>query len=189
MQSRTTAISARTADAILAAARRRFSSHGYDGTGLRAIADLAGVNVALIGRYFGSKEGLFLAAVPPTLDISALMGGPMSEFGMRAATIMDMRSHRGFDPMLALIRAAASPACAPALKTALDRQVIAPLAMRLDGMDARPRAGMILATMAGYDLMIRVIGIEALQGATGAQRRDGLAAALQHIVDMDASPG
>jgi len=61
--------------------------------------------------------------------------------------------------------------------------------MRLDGRDARPRAGMILATMAGYDLMIRVIGIEALQGATGAQRRDGLAAALQHIVDMDASPG
>jgi len=150
---------------------------------------MAGVNVALIGRYFGSKEGLFLAAVPPTLDISWLLSGPMSEFGTRAATIMDMRSIRGFDPMLALIRAAASPVCAPALKTALDRQVIAPLAGRLDGVDAEARAGMILATMAGYDLMMRVIGIEALRGGVGAQRRSSLAAALQHIVDGDTDRG
>lgn len=189
MKSGSTAISARTADAILVAARKRFSSHGYDASGLRAIAELAGVNVALIGRYFGSKEGLFLAAVPPTLDISWLVNGPMSEFGTRAATIMDMRSIRGFDPMLALIRAAASPVCAPALKTALDRQVIAPLAVRLDGVDAEARAGMILATMAGYDLMMRVIGIEALRGGVGAQRRSSLAAALQHIVDGDTDRG
>jgi len=113
----------------------------------------------------------------------------MSEFGTRAATIMDMRSIRGFDPMLALIRAAASPVCAPALKTALDRQVIAPLAMRLDGRDTHVRAGMILATMAGYDLMMRVIGIEGLRGAAGAQRRNSLAAALQHVVDSDGGPG
>ena len=189
MQSAATAISARTAAAILVAARERFSSHGYDGTGLRAIAKLAGVNVALIGRYFGSKEGLFLAAVPPTLDISRLVSGPMSEFGTRAANVMDMRSQRGFDPMLALIRAAASPDCAPALKTALDRQVIVPLAMRLDGRDAHARAGMILAAMAGYDLMIRVIGIEALQAAAGAQRRNSLAVVLQHIVDSDGGSG
>ena len=189
MQNAVTAISERTAEAILVAARKRFSSHGYDGTGLRAIADLAGVNVALIGRYFGSKQGLFLAAVPPTLDISRLMSGPMSEFGARAANLMDMRSPRGFDPMLALIRAAASPVCAPALKAALDRQVIAPLAMRLDGRDTHVRAGMILATMAGYDLMMRVIGIEGLRGAAGAQRRNSLAAALQHVVDSDGGPG
>ena len=77
MDAQSPAISARTADAILAAARRQFASYGYDGTGLRAIAALADVNVALIGRYFGSKEGLFLAAVPPKLEIRALLGGSM----------------------------------------------------------------------------------------------------------------
>jgi hypothetical protein len=48
---------------------------------------------------------------------------------------------------------------------------------------------MILATMAGYDLMMRVIGIEALRGGVGAQRRSSLAAALQHIVDGDTDRG
>ncbi|MEX0503790.1 TetR family transcriptional regulator [Alphaproteobacteria bacterium LSUCC0719] len=185
MQGGKTPISASTADAILMAARTLFSDHGYDGTGLRAIADLAGVNVALIGRYFGSKEGLFLAAVPPMLDIGGLVNGPMSEFGIRAANLMDMRANRGFDPMLALIRTAASPSCAPALQAALDTQVIAPLASRLEGGDRHARAGLILATMAGYDLMKRIIAVDALQGGAGIHRRDHLAAALQQIVDRD----
>ena len=185
MNTQATVVSTRAADAILAAARQQFASHGYDGTGLRAISDLAGVNLALIGRYFGSKEGLFLAAVPPKLEIRALLSGPMSSFGVRAAAIMDMKSGRGFDPMTALVRVAASPACAPALRIALEKQVVSPLAMRLDGPDARARAGMILAVMAGYDLMLRVIGLAALQDATSTHRREQLAAALQQLVDAN----
>ena len=183
MDAQSPAISARTADAILAAARRQFASYGYDGTGLRAIAALADVNVALIGRYFGSKEGLFLAAVPPKLEIRALLGGSMSHFGERTAAIMDMKSGRGFDPMTALVRAAASPACAPALRNALNRQVIAPLALRLEGPQAEARAGMILSVMAGYDMMLRVIGIAALEETASTERRHRLAAMLQHLVD------
>jgi hypothetical protein len=98
---------------------------------------------------------------------------------------MDMRANRGFDPMLALIRTAASPSCAPALQAALDSQVIAPLASRLEGEDRHARAGLILATMAGYDLMKRIIAVDALQGGAGIHRRDHLAAALQQIVDRD----
>ena len=150
---------------------------------MRAIAALADVNVALIGRYFGSKEGLFLAAVPPKLEIRGLLGGSMSHFGERAAAIMDMKSGRGFDPMTALVRAAASPACAPALRNALNRQVIAPLALRLEGPHAEARAGMILSVMAGYDMMLRVIGIAALEETASTERRHRLAAMLQHLVD------
>jgi AcrR family transcriptional regulator len=53
----------RTREALLEAARRRFSRQGYSSTTLREIADEAGVNVALIGRYFNSKEGLFAACL------------------------------------------------------------------------------------------------------------------------------
>ena len=185
MDDQATAVSVRTADAILQAARTHFTHFGYDGIGLRAIADLAGVNVALIGRYFGSKEGLFLAAVPPRLDIRALLAGPMSTFGTRAAAIMDMKSARGFDPMMALVRVAASPDCAPALRTALDEQVISPLAMRLDGDHTQLRAGMVMSVMAGYEMMARTIGIDALRDAAGEQRRLWLAALIQQIVDED----
>jgi AcrR family transcriptional regulator len=57
------AVRSRDADStrrrLLQAARRRFACDGYTGSTVRDIAADAGVNVALINRYFGSKEGLF----------------------------------------------------------------------------------------------------------------------------------
>lgn len=48
---------------ILRAAQRSFSTLGYHGTALRALADEVGCNVALIPYHFGSKAGLFREAV------------------------------------------------------------------------------------------------------------------------------
>jgi AcrR family transcriptional regulator len=53
----------RTRQLLLDAARRRFAEDGYAATTVRDIADDAGVNVALISRYFSSKEGLFEACL------------------------------------------------------------------------------------------------------------------------------
>jgi AcrR family transcriptional regulator len=44
---------------LLGAALHRFATQGYAATTVREIADDAGVNAALISRYFDSKEGLF----------------------------------------------------------------------------------------------------------------------------------
>lgn len=52
-----------TRQRLLAAARRRFAVDGYTTTTVRDIAGDAGVNVALINRYFVSKEGLFEACL------------------------------------------------------------------------------------------------------------------------------
>ncbi|WP_370676974.1 TetR/AcrR family transcriptional regulator [Pleomorphomonas sp. PLEO] len=56
-----TAESGRTA--LLRAAMHQFSRKGYDGTSLRAVADEAGVDMALINRLFGSKAGLWSAMI------------------------------------------------------------------------------------------------------------------------------
>jgi AcrR family transcriptional regulator len=48
---------------LLDSARARFALDGYSGTTVRDIATDAGVNVALINRYFVSKEGLFEACL------------------------------------------------------------------------------------------------------------------------------
>jgi len=48
---------------LLQAARIRFARDGYAATTVRDIATDAGVNVALINRYFVSKEGLFEACL------------------------------------------------------------------------------------------------------------------------------
>jgi AcrR family transcriptional regulator len=58
----------RTRQALLDAARRRFARDGYAATTVRDIADDAGVNVALISRYFASKEGLFEACLATAVD-------------------------------------------------------------------------------------------------------------------------
>lgn len=72
----------RTREALLQAARSRFARDGYERTTVRQIAADAGANVALINRYFGSKEGLFQAC----LDSGAEADGepPRGEGGVAA---------------------------------------------------------------------------------------------------------
>ncbi len=48
-------------DYILDVAERIFSEKGFDGSSTRLISGEAGVNMAMLNYYFGSKEGLFLA--------------------------------------------------------------------------------------------------------------------------------
>jgi AcrR family transcriptional regulator len=57
-----------TRRALVRAARRRFATEGYRAATVRQIASDAGVNVALINRYFVSKEGLFEACMMRTSD-------------------------------------------------------------------------------------------------------------------------
>lgn len=59
---------AATRQRLLDAARHRFTSTGYSATTVRHIADDAGVNVALIFRYFESKEALFRACLSRAVD-------------------------------------------------------------------------------------------------------------------------
>jgi len=59
---------ANTQSLLLAAARRRFALDGYSATTVREIAADAGVNVALINRYFVSKEGLFEACLTRAVE-------------------------------------------------------------------------------------------------------------------------
>src|SRR5919107_1746006 len=49
--------------ALLEAAGELFHARGYEGATTREIGDRAGVDPALIARYFGGKEGLYLAVL------------------------------------------------------------------------------------------------------------------------------
>src|SRR5712672_567507 len=57
-----------TREAILASARLAFIRSGYDGAGVREIAEGAGVTAMLVNRYFGSKERLFADVAEPRPD-------------------------------------------------------------------------------------------------------------------------
>jgi AcrR family transcriptional regulator len=65
---------AQTRADILAAARRRFATQGYEGTTLRAVAADVGVDAALVIRYFGSKQDLFATATEFRIELPDLSG-------------------------------------------------------------------------------------------------------------------
>jgi AcrR family transcriptional regulator len=71
----------RSRDDILRAARTAFAARGYDAVSIRAIARDAHVDPALIHRFFGSKESVFVAAMqlpvtPSRLVPAILAPGP-----------------------------------------------------------------------------------------------------------------
>jgi len=70
-----------TRDRILQAAKTIFGEHGYDRTTIRKIAAAAQIHPSMVMRYYGSKEGLFTAAVNLDLQIPDLSSVPHSNIG------------------------------------------------------------------------------------------------------------
>ncbi|HVV90567.1 MAG TPA: TetR family transcriptional regulator [Solirubrobacterales bacterium] len=93
--------------ALLEAARGIFDEVGYDRATTREIGERAGVDPALIARYFDSKEGLFIAAIAAG---SAEEEG--IDFAPRAlvAFLLERWDERGHSP---IGRALVSPTLTP----------------------------------------------------------------------------
>ncbi len=159
----------RTPDAILDAARRLFGSTGYDRTSLRAIATEADVDVALIPHFFGSKMGLFLAAVELPVDADAavphLLAGPRDEIGTRAAKFVlgIMENPEARTTLLSLVRAATSePEAARLVRDRLTHDLWHPIAQRLEVDDADLRVSLVGSQTIGLVLARYVVQVEPL---------------------------
>jgi len=154
-----------TRAAILAAAKAQFAQAGYDRAALREIAAEAGADVALIKRYFGGKEALFVEALKASIRPEPARDWRRSTFARDVATMMadapadEARVH-GFQ---FLLRAAASPATAPLLNVAVEERFLEPIALWLGGEDARARARVLASTFIGF-LVERLIRGRALTG-------------------------
>ncbi|MFG3529792.1 TetR family transcriptional regulator [Streptomyces sp. NPDC047917] len=70
-----------TKAAILDAARERFAADGYERATIRAIARDANIDPSMVMRYFGNKEGLFVAASSIDLRIPELGALPGKHVG------------------------------------------------------------------------------------------------------------
>jgi AcrR family transcriptional regulator len=73
---------------ITEAARSEFADKGYEGTSLRAVARVAGVDPALVHHYFDGKADLFaqsvvLTRVNPAVMVDRILAGPMDTVGER----------------------------------------------------------------------------------------------------------
>lgn len=138
--------------ALLDAAGALFDARGYDRTTLRDIGERAHVDPALVARYFGGKEGLYLASLrelsrsPLPRDPSALV-----------ASLVERAETRGLGPLgLAMV----SPTLTDAMREHVDEvvrgRVLAPLEaeLRERGVpDPELRSEVLLALTLGVVLM------------------------------------
>lgn len=171
---------------LLAAARELFAREGYDQVGVRAIAERAGVNQALLNRYFGGKAGLFGAVVENLFREPAILEGDRARFGQSMATyLFAKRSEDAADPLGLLLRSSANPEAAAILREALDRTVVDALANWLPGPEAQARAGAIVVVLMGVSVMRWLIGSKAMTGDPASAQADLVARVLQAIVDGD----
>ncbi len=162
-----------TRDTILAAARRGFAVRGYDATSLRSIASAANVDPALVIHYFGSKEGLFIAAtgLPAAIpglfrDLAAL---PRQDFVQALVCgyleLVDSDSSR--NAIIALVRSAVSNDKAAAMLREFLTAELLPVITGLTGQpDAQLRASLIVAHLIGIAMLRHVLRVEPLAKAT-----------------------
>ncbi|MDI1446049.1 TetR family transcriptional regulator [Polyangium sp. 6x1] len=171
----------RTRSAILDAARTLFSTRGYANTGVRDVADLAGVNSALVGRYFGSKEGLYRATLE-VIDISPMLRGDRRRFGADMMSIFcDTEGASG--PLVMMILSAADPAAHAMSIEFLQAKVMVPLARWLGPPNAEERAARLNILWTGFLTSWKLLPLQPLADARLASTRRWLEAATQAIVD------
>lgn len=142
---------AATRAAILAAARKRFAREGYDQTGLREVAADAGVDAALISRYFGGKDELFSEVLACTPQISEFLDDDKAGFGERMARTLAVEpmSEEKLESFMIMLTSASSPKAAEAIRRHSGESFYQPLEAWLGGENAPVRARILSCLMLG----------------------------------------
>ncbi|MEG9249636.1 TetR family transcriptional regulator [Arthrobacter sp. Soc17.1.1.1] len=173
---------AETRRAILHAARTLFLEKGYAGASVRSVASAAGVDAALPIHYFGTKEALFLEAMPSMPDYQPLLEGDPDNLGERFVRyVLEEDGH--LRPLyLTLLRASDAGAVGEQLRHLHETTFVAPLETRLVGPDADLRARLAAALVGGLMYALWVVGDERLlaEGQDVIIRRYG--ALLQQLI-------
>lgn len=181
-----------TRQALLAAAQDRFGQRGYERTTTREIGEAAGVDPALIARYFGSKADLYLAAVATerlddaegTADAERI-DEPFDDLAHVVEIVLRRTDRRGPGPILqALVRDDASEEIRDAAKARLVRRMVVPIAAEYAaaGID-RPtlRAQVAVAALLGVGLGRSLGWFDELAGADLGDLADLVVAALHAL--------
>jgi len=181
-----------TREAILDAARRAFAEHGYQHATIRMVADLAGVDPALVHHYFRYKQDLFVAAVQlpvnPVEQLGAVLAQDPDQAGERMVELfLSIWDHAGDrSPLLAIVRSAVGDERAAAmLREFITEEVLGQIAHRLGGPDARLRATLIGSQIIGLAMARYIVRVEPLASAPPAQLVAAIGPTLQRYLTGD----
>lgn len=168
---------------ILEAAQRAFSETGYSHTGIREIARLAGTSSTLVLRYFGSKAGLFEAALIAAMPVETVLALPRETFGRDLARGL-LDPDNAVRPPLMIAMASGDPEAAAISARVFEALAIGPVAQWLGGPDGRARALEMAMLATGLVSYLRQLPLPEPTGAERAHIVAWFAKAAQAIVDQ-----
>jgi AcrR family transcriptional regulator len=180
-----------TRAAILASARRAFAEYGYDGAGLRGIAEAAGVTAMMVGRYFGSKEGLFGEVVTDTMrDPIILSQGNLERTDLARAFAEALvgltgRDAQPLDGFLILFRSTSSPIAARIARERIAAAHHATAQGLVQEPDAAERAAIFLSIVAGFQMMRQMLQLDPLVKADPAVLTDLMTHVFSTVLDQE----
>ena len=179
---------AATREAILASARSAFARAGYDGAGVREIAAGAGVTAMLVNRYFGSKEQLFAEVVAATMADPVILTddfvrAPTGEAIARRLVGLSGADQTPLDGFLVMFHSASSRRAAEISREQIEAIHQRAMASALGGALAAERAAVILAIVAGVQVMRQMIALPTLANADPEALVAILAPVFQALID------
>lgn len=180
---------ATTREAILVSARLAFAQAGYDGAGVREIAAGAGVTAMLVNRYFGSKENLFAEVVADTMSRPTILTADTlasSTLGLEMATKLVGITETADTPLEGfqiMLRSASSQRAADIAREQVEKHYQRILSGALKGEATQQRAALMLAIVAGFQMMRQMMALPALAQADPDTLVKILAPVFQQLVD------
>jgi len=144
-----------TKQALLDAAQELFGQHGFDGTTIREIGERAGVDHALVARYYGNKADLYIAALVAEVRGDQLPSDFEGLKDMVEGMVTRMDSH-GLGPVMqALIRTETADPVHKAARTHMARRMVDPMideVTRRSADEARLRSELVVSALIGISL-------------------------------------
>jgi AcrR family transcriptional regulator len=177
------------ADRVLSAARSLFAAQGYASTSLRNVAELAGVDVALVSYYFNNKAGLLEAALtlPAEFlaDVEQASASPIEERGraILASHLAAWEHETTGDILRSIILAAAhEPSAMERVRTIYTTRFLEVLANSLPENERRLRAGLVASQMLGLAMTRYVWRVGALADLSPEQVSDLISPVIQRYL-------
>lgn len=168
---------------ILEAAQRAFSETGYSHTGIREIARMAETSSTLLLRYYGSKAGLFEAALEAAMPVESIFAQPRETLGRSLAEAL-LDPANAIRPPLMIALAAGDPEAAAIAARVFEARTIAPVAEWLGGSDGRARSLEMAMLATGLASYLRQLPLRPPSAAEREHIVTWFATAIQAIVDQ-----
>ena len=168
---------------ILRAAQKAFSSAGYSQTGIRDIADMVGVSSTILLRYYGSKAGLFEAALAEIMRIEMLIPADRARFGRQVADLL-VHPDLNISPHAMIALSTGDPDAREIAIRVLRDQALATLSAWLGPPHAEARALQVIALCTGFVLYTYQLTILPERDAPDPQMVDWLVRSLQAVADQ-----